>query len=551
MFEKRDKSRKVKKITCSKCKEEILLDKRIETDYICPVCNNYLPFYSLDRIKSLADKNSFIEWDKELSLPYSSDEQEYIDKIKSTQEITNIQDAIITGEVLIEGCKCAIGVMDSSFMMASMGYVVGEKVTRLFERAGKKRLPVVIFCCSGGARMQEGIISLMQMEKTVAALRQHSEKGLLYISVLTNPTMGGVTASFAMIADIVFAEKGAQIGFAGPRVIEQNTGEKLPKGFQTSEFQKERGFVDYIVNRESLKENLARILKLHLNPKSNFLKSKQCVGIKASCISYVYKENILAWDKMKLARHISRPTSLEYIKHIFDEFYEFHGDRLGSEDSAIVAGIARIGQISVTVVAEQKGKSSLEEAQFRNWGMPSPGGYRKALRLMKQAEKFNRPIICFVDTIGAACGKKAEEQGQGVAIANLLDEMSKFSVPILSIIIGEGGSGGALALAIGNEVWMLENSVYSILTPEGYASIVWKDATRAKEAANIMKLSAEELFELGVIDRIIPEVNPVTKNNLPEISILVKQMIYGFLIKYRFRRKKSVIEERRRRFRKY
>lgn len=541
----------MKKTKCSKCKEEILLDKNTKMNYICPVCNNYLPFYSLDRIKSLADKDSFIEWDKELSLPYSSDKREYIDKIKATQETTNVKEAIITGEILIEGYRCAIGVMDSSFMMASMGYVVGEKVTRLFERAGKKRLPVILFCCSGGARMQEGIISLMQMEKTVAALRQHSEKRLLYISVLTNPTMGGVTASFAMIADIVFAEKGAQIGFAGPRVIEQNTGEKLPKEFQTSEFQKERGFVDYIVDRESLKENIACVLKLHLGSKDNSLKSKQFIGSNKKYMSHIYKKSISAWDKVKLARHISRPTSLEYINLIFDEFYEFHGDRLGNDDSAIVAGIARIGQISATVVAEQKGKSSLEEAQFRNWGMPSPSGYRKALRMMKQAEKFNRPIICFIDTIGAACGKKAEEQGQGVAIANLLDEMSKLSVPILSIVIGEGGSGGALALAVGNEVWMLENAVYSILTPEGYASIVWKDATRAKEAANMMKLSAEELFELEVIDRIIPEVNPVTENNLSEISIMIKQMIYGFLTKYRFRGKKSIIEERRKRFRKY
>lgn len=210
------------------------------------------------------------------------------------------------------------------------------------------------------------------------------------------------------------------------------------------------------------------------------------------------------WDRVLIARKADRLTALDYIDEIFDDFLELHGDRLYGDDAAIVGGIGFYKGRPVTIIAEQKGRNTKENIK-RNFGMPNPEGYRKALRLMKQAEKFKRPIICFVDTPGAFCGLGAEERGQGEAIARNLMEMSSLSVPILSIVIGEGGSGGALALAVGNEVWMLENSIYSILSPEGFASILWKDSKRAKEAAGIMKITAADLLKLGIIEKIIEE----------------------------------------------
>lgn len=226
-------------------------------------------------------------------------------------------------------------------------------------------------------------------------------------------------------------------------------------------------------------------------------------------------EEITAWDRVKIARDKNRPTSLDYIGKIFDKFLELHGDRLYGDDGAVVGGIAEIDNIAVTVIGQQKGRN-MKQNMKRNFGMPNPEGYRKALRLMKQAEKFKRPVICLVDTPGAFCGMEAEERGQGEAIAKNLLELSSLKIPILSIVIGEGGSGGALAVAVANEVWMLENSTYSILSPEGFASILWKDSKRAGEAAEIMKITARDLKEMGIIERVIPETTVTEENESGE-----------------------------------
>lgn len=427
---------------CNACKQEIQREMLDRNYSICPQCGYYLRIHARKRILSLADKKTFREWDANMKFSNPLNDNECAQKSVEASLKHKLNDAIITGEMDIDGFHVAIGVMDTRYMMASMGYVVGEKITQLFEKATKKKLPVIMFCCSGGARMQEGIISLMQMEKTAAAVKKHSDAGLLYISVLTNPTMGGVTASFAMLADIVLAEKGAKIGFAGARVIEQNTGEKLPENFQTADFQLEHGFVDDIISRVDIREYLSKVLKLHINKGwyTNYQKSFE-VNIMES-----NQNDLDAWETVLKARSRERPTSLDYINKIFDDFIEFHGDKVCADDHAVVSGIASICGKTVTVIGHQKGKNSLDEAVYRNWGMPSPSGYRKALRLMRQAEKFKRPIICFVDTIGAACGIEAEQQGQGYVIANILREASVIKVPMLSIIHGEGGSGGGFGI---------------------------------------------------------------------------------------------------------
>lgn len=211
-----------------------------------------------------------------------------------------------------------------------------------------------------------------------------------------------------------------------------------------------------------------------------------------------------AWDIITIARNPLRATSLDYIQYIFDDFVELHGDRAFRDDKSIVCGLGKINNKTFTIIAEQKGRNTKENIE-RNFGMPNPESYRKALRFMKQAEKFNRPIISFVDTKGAYPGLGAEERGQGEAIARNIMEMFNLKVPILVFIIGEGSSGGALAVAVGDRVYMLENSVYSILSPEGYASILWKDSTRVKEAAEKMKMTAIDLYKMGVIDKIIKE----------------------------------------------
>ena len=509
---------------CNKCGAAILTEEVKSAGYICPKCQGYFRVHAYERIRMTVDEDSFEEWEKDMEFVNPLEFKGYEEKVKSLKEKTGLSEAVVTGKASIEGNPAVIAVCDGRFLMASMGQVVGEKITRAVERATKEQLPVIIFACSGGARMQEGIVSLMQMAKTAAALKQHSDAGLLYVSVLTDPTTGGVTASFAMLGDVILAEPKALIGFAGPRVIEQTIGEKLPKGFQRSEFLLEHGFIDRIVERKEMRTVLANILQMHQNFKGSVTQSP-IQAVEKERQSVQEKD---AWERVTISRKNDRPVGQDYIRTLFSDFLEFHGDRCYGDDPAIIGGIARFAGIPVTVIAQAKGKSTKENVAH-HFGMPSPEGYRKALRLMKQAEKFKRPILLFVDTPGAFCGIEAEERGQGEAIARNLFEMSSMKVPILSVVIGEGGSGGALALAVADEVWMLENAIYSVLSPEGFASILWKDSKRASEAAEVMKLTAADLKKLGVIEAVIAEPEVYTEETMQSVIFVLQKKITEFL----------------------
>ena len=260
------------------------------------------------------------------------------------------------------------------------------------------------------------------------------------------------------------------------------------------------------------------------------------------------KKEISAWEKVEIARNPKRKTSLEYIEKIFDEFIELHGDRNFKDDKAIICGLAKIDNTPFTIIAEQKGRTTKENIE-RNFGMPNPESYRKAIRFMKQAEKFKRPVITFIDTKGAYPGIEAEERGQGEAIAKSMFEMARLKVPVISIVIGEGSSGGALAIGVANKVFMLENAIYSILSPEGYSSILWKDPSRYKEAAEKMKLTAKDLYELNVIDKIIPEKNEISEENFSKTSEILKKEIIKEIKKTNKITSEQILEERYKKFR--
>ena len=254
------------------------------------------------------------------------------------------------------------------------------------------------------------------------------------------------------------------------------------------------------------------------------------------------------WQKVEIARNPKRKTSIEYIEQIFDEFIELHGDRNFKDDQAIICGLGRIGNQSYTIIAEQKGRTTKENV-LRNFGMPNPESYRKAIRFMKQAEKFNRPVITFIDTKGAYPGVGAEERGQGEAIAKSMFEMAKLKVPVISIVIGEGSSGGALAIGVSNKIYMLENAIYSILSPEGYSSILWKDSSRYEEAAEKMKLTAKDLYEMKVIDTIIPEPVEMKESDFEQVIKTIKQEIETDIAKMQEKTKAEIVEERYQKFR--
>ena len=566
---------------CNKCGKGIFTEDYKKNLYICPKCGGYLRMPAQKRIEFLTEADSFEEWDTGLSTENPLHMIGYPDKIKALQDKTKLDEAVITGKARIGENEVALMVMDGRFLMASMGEVVGEKIARGVERATKEKLPVIIFTCSGGARMQEGMTSLMQMAKTSAALKRHSDAGLLYITVLTDPTTGGVTASFAMLGDIILAEPKALIGFAGPRVIEQTIHKKLPKGFQRSEFLLKHGFIDKIVERKDMKTVLEQILTMHrlttkkseitkntgavseintdlntVNPSSKredvqAVSNKNAGKSRKQKLSLAQKKRAgekTAWERVLTSREKDRPVGEDYIYGLFEEFIEFHGDRNFGDDAAICGGIAYFQGKPVTVIAQMKGKSTAENIA-RNFGMPEPEGYRKALRLMKQAEKFHRPIICFVDTPGAFCGMEAEERGQGEAIARNLYEMSALKTPILSVLIGEGGSGGALAMAVADEVWILENAVYSILSPEGYAAILWKDGSQAARAAKAMKLTSYDLYKAGFVEKIIPEPEVYTLDSIINVFDNLEENISVFLKNSKSMTEEERVEQRYQRFR--
>ncbi len=269
----------------------------------------------------------------------------------------------------------------------------------------------------------------------------------------------------------------------------------------------------------------------------------------------IEKNELTAWERVEIARNTKRKTALDYINEIFDEFIELHGDRCYGDDKAMVCGLGRIENQNYTIIAEQKGRNTKENIE-RNFGMPNPESYRKAIRIMKQAEKFNRPVITFIDTKGAYPGVEAEQRGQGEAIAKSMFEMAKLTVPVIAIVIGEGSSGGALAIGVANKVIMLENAIYSILSPEGYSSILWKDSSRFKEAADRMKLTANDLYDMGIIETIIkePDIKDSKKTSqsvdFEMIASEIKKEIQTTVQELKSKTKDEIVEERYQKFRK-
>ena len=496
-------------LSCPQCRSILFVSELSEQLGVCPKCGHLFRMNARQRIGMIADEGSFLEHDSSLHAHNALDFPGYDSKLHHAALASKEQEGVICGECTIGGFVCCLFVMEPNFMMGSMGSVVGEKICRTFERATELGLPVVGFTVSGGARMQEGVTSLMQMAKISAAVRRHSEAGGLYVTVLTDPTTGGVTASFAMEGDIILAEPDALTAFAGPRVIEQNMHKRLPKGFQRSEFLLEHGFCDAVVPRGEVALTVGELLALHEGHAPGLGAPHEIVhtGRRGKKLGHLFKRSAApktALEIVKQTRSADRATAGEMISLGLDGFVELHGDRYFGDDAAAVAGIGWKDGRPVTVIAVERGTTTKERMR-RNFGMAHPEGYRKARRLMRQAEKFGRPVLCLVDTSGAFCGIGAEERGQGEAIAQNLIEMSGLKTPIVSVVTGEGGSGGALALSVADRILMLSSSAYSVVSPEACASILWKDTERANEAAEALKLTAPDLLALGIIDGIVDD----------------------------------------------
>jgi acetyl-CoA carboxylase carboxyl transferase subunit beta len=541
-------------IKCPNCSGVMFRDDFDQNGSVCSLCGHHYRIDCRARLAMVADEGSFEEWDTDLASANPIDFDGYPEKIQSLQAQTGLTEAVITGQAAIGGMVCGLGIMDSRFMMGSMGSVVGEKITRLFERCIDLQLPVVLFAASGGARMQEGIISLMQMAKTAAAVGRFQAAGLLYISVLTDPTTGGVTASFASLGDIILSEPGTLIGFAGRRVIEGTIAEALPEGFQRAEFLLDHGFLDLIVPRGKMKATLASLLAFHVreakgvsgdsNPSKRLIRDDE-VRSAADQADPVLPSGSACLD---IIRQKNRPTIDDYLPLIFSDVIELHGDRRQADDRALWCGLGRLDGRPVTIIGHRKGRTIEEKARC-NFGMPHPEGYRKAMRLMLQAERFGRPIITLIDTTGAYCGVGAEERGQGEAIAANLMGMMQLKVPVVGLVTGEGGSGGALAIGVCDRLGMLANALYSVISPRGFASLLWKDPAREREAADILHITAADLKALGVCDAIVPEPGEGAHTQQAEMAESIKAFLLASLAQLNLADQNQLLQSRYDRFR--
>lgn len=498
-------------VKCPSCRELIYQKELNDAFKVCPKCDFHMRLSAREWINIL-DDGSFEEFDTDLiagdPLEFVSPKESYAEKVVETQKRTGLRDSVISGRGSIEGQPIVLAICDFGFMGGSMGSVYGEKMARAAERAAELRVPLLTVNTSGGARMQEGVVSLMQMAKITLALTRLAAVRQPHISLLVDPCYGGVLASYASVADIIIAEPGANIGFAGRRVIDQTIKGKLPSKHQTAEFLLEHGMIDIVSPRSELRTLLSKIGRLY-SSEPQTLRPEELSLLDLAPESVQNDEEgeptpLTAWDRVQLARHQQRPHTLDFVRGLCKDFVELHGDRRFGDDPAIVSGVANFAGRSVVVIGHQKGSNTRENVQ-RHFGMSRPEGYRKALRMFKHAEKFGFPVLCLIDTPGADPERESEERGQANAIAECILTMSDLRTPIISVVIGEGNSGGAIAIGVADRVLMLENAIYMVVSPEGCASILWRDSSKAPDAAEAMRITAQDVYRMGIADEIIPE----------------------------------------------
>lgn len=517
-------------VRCEYCAALVYGKRFVRTLHVCPDCGTHARLTAQQRLDHLLDPGSAVTIDTP-ETPHDpldfTDTRPYADRLADARAATGLREAAICVRGRIEGRPVVVAAMDFRFLGGSLGCGVGALITEAAHTSLRLRVPLLLVTASGGARMQEGVLSLMQMAKTAQALAELDEAGILVVSLITDPTYGGVAASFATLADVIIAEPGARLGFAGPRVIEQTTGERLPKGFQTAEFLLAHGQIDDVVPRAALRAALARLLGLGPGRSRPPTAQAPVAGVGGTARTAAGNEAEAhpegeqrpdpllrrldqvgerdSWEAVRLARHADRPTVLDYAAHLLEDFHELHGDRIGEDCPAVVGGPGRLAGRPVMLIGHHKGGPRLAERRRRKFGMPGPGGYRKAARLMRMAAKLGLPVVTLIDTPGANPGPDAERGGQAIAIAENLRLMSRLPVPIVAALVGEGGSGGALALAVADRVLVGVNGVYSVISPEGCAAILWKDPAAAPTAAAALRLHARELLRLGIVDGVVPE----------------------------------------------
>ena len=528
---------------CFLC-ESTLTDSDMYQKYkVCHTCRFHYSMTARERVESLADLGTFKESNRWLTSidPLSfKTRTSYKKSLFDDQARTGLTEAVITGSCTIDGLSCILIALDFGFMGGSMGSVVGEKISLAFENAAKRKIPVITIITSGGSRIQEGILSLMQMAKTVLASNQLQQKGIPHISVLANPSTGQAYASFANMADIIISEPGAIVGVNPIRSI-SGDDQKETESTHTSESHLSHGTLDAVTDRTKLKGVISVLLDL-------FNKEFTIKRTSSGQITYPTAQPTEAWHSVQIARHNSRPTSMDYMARIMDNFVELHGDRVYGDDPSIVCGLGQIGGQTVVVIGQQRDQT-LDSTDEGSNARTMPEGFRKAQRALRIAEKFEMPIITLVDTPGANLSSEAEERGLGHAIASTLALISSLTVPTISTIIGEGGSSGALALGIADRVIMLENAIYSAVSPEEAAELIYQDEEKAEEVVGSLRLTARDCMEMEIVDQVVPEPSQGAHRDHHEASRLLKRALLQNLADLQTVSKRKRLNARTKKFR--
>ena len=483
---------------CLVCEEAIGQTPLYRGYRICPECRFHYSLTARERIELLADAGSFKETNRAIKSlhPLSfSNRGSYPRKVSQAQARTGLTEAVVTGSCTIDGIETMIVVLDFGFMGGSMGSVVGEKVALAFEKAAKSAVPLLAMVSGGGARIQEGVLSLMQMAKTVAAANRLRDKRVPFVVVLCNPATGHAYASFANLADLILAEPGTLIGLVPLKTLKQASRKPLPPDAHTAEAHVKLGLLDGIVDREELKERLGTVLGL-LTPGS----AAKSNGKLPPADPVEDEEPPDHAQALATAHHPGRPTAQDYIRSAVDDFIEVRGDRVSGDDRSVVAGLGYLMGKPVVVIGQQRTNTSPGDL-FHTY----PEGLRKARRLIDLAARFKLPVVTLIDTQGAHPGLESEEQGVGNAIATTLSLMAGVPTPIVSAIVGEGGNEGALALGISDSILMQQYAVYSPIPPAEAVSRIYRGLQVQQGRSDEMVLIAHECKALGIIDEIVSE----------------------------------------------
>ena len=488
---------------CLYCEEPINDSQSYMTFRVCPFCRFHYTITARERIELLSDRGTFKETHKYLSsvAPISFNRRgRFGELLAQDQNRTGLTEAAVTGRCKIDGEDVMLIVLDFTFMGGTMGSVVGEKVASALEAAAKRGIPAIAVVSGGGVRVQEGVLSLMQMAKTVTAANRLRDDGAPFIVVLANPSTGQAYASFANLADVILAEPKSLIGLSPLRTLREASNIPLPLDAHTAEAHVGHGLLDNVVDREALRTRVSALLRILRGQKLEMSRQDKAMATDLLQAADGACTQVDPWDALSAVRDAERPPASNYFRQMLDPFIELRGDRLNSDDRSIVAGVGYLAGMPVAVIGHQR-RALVEGERYHVY----PDGLRKAQRVIALASRFELPLLTLVDTQGADPGLEAEEQGIGNAIARTLSAMLDVPTPIVSVIIGEGGSEGALALGMADCILMQQYAVYSPISMNHNLAGAFHEPVLDREAADALMLTAHDCVELGIADRVIPE----------------------------------------------